>query len=86
LTAECGVAAVVIVGVQPVDELGAAFGVAAVEAGVGLFVRQRAVKSFYFSVGLWPIRSGASVLDTAQGIGEGVIGSKNRCPSTLSAQ
>jgi hypothetical protein len=50
LAAECGVAAVVIVGVQPGSELLAAFGVTGVEAGVGPFVGQGAVESLYFAI------------------------------------
>jgi hypothetical protein len=63
LAAECGVAAVVIVGVQPAGKLGAAFGVASVEPGVGPFVGQSAVKSLHFAVRLGSIRSGPAMFD-----------------------
>jgi hypothetical protein len=42
------VSAVVVVGVEPGWESVAAFGVGAVEAGVGPFVEQGAVESLYF--------------------------------------
>jgi hypothetical protein len=53
VAAECGVAAVVIVGVQPGGEGGDAFGFGAVGGGVGPFVEQGAVEPFDFAVGLW---------------------------------
>ena len=65
MAAECGVAAVVIVGVQPNGKFVAAFGVAGVETGVGPFVGQGAVKSLHFSVGLRPVRSRSAVLVAA---------------------
>lgn len=55
LTAECGVAAAVIVGVQPDGELVAAFIVAGVEPGVGSFVGQGSMESPHLAVGLWVI-------------------------------
>ena len=55
MAAECGVGAVVIVGMQPGGELLAAFGVGAVEPGICPFVGQGAVEAFDFAVGLWPI-------------------------------
>ena len=50
MAAECGVAAVVIVGVQPGGEVLAALVVAAVEACVGPFVCQCPVESLHFAV------------------------------------
>jgi hypothetical protein len=70
LAAERGVAAVMIAGVEADGELVAALAVAAVEPGVGPFVCQGAVKSLYLAVGLWPIWSGATVLDVAERIAE----------------
>ena len=64
MAAECGVAAVVIVGVQPFGEFGAAFGVASVEPCVCPFVGQSAVKSLYLAVGLGPIGPCAEVSDS----------------------
>ena len=72
MAAECGVAAVVIVGVQPDGKLVAALGVAGVKTGVGPFVSQGAVKSLHFSVGLRPVRPRSAVLDTLERIFEGV--------------
>ena len=63
MAAECGVAAVVIVGVQPVGKLDAAFGVASIKPRVGPFVGQSAVKSLYLAIGLGPIRAGATMFD-----------------------
>ena len=82
MAAECGVAAVMIVGVQPDGKFGAAFGIADVEAGVGPFVGQGAVEAFNFPVGLRTMRSDAAMLDrseciserVAQGVGLGVVG------------
>ncbi len=72
MTAECGVAAVVIAGVQPDRELLAAFGVAGVKPGVSPFVGQDAVKSLHLAVGLRPVRAGAPVLDAAKCVAEGM--------------
>ena len=72
MAAECGVAAVVIVGVQPARVLLAALFVAGVEPGVGPFVGQGAVEAFHFAVGLWPIGSGPAMLDVPECITEGV--------------
>ena len=72
MTAECGVTAVMIVGVQPAGEFGAAFGVAGVKAGVGPFVGQGAVKSFHFSVGLRSIGSGTAMFDAVERVAEAV--------------
>ena len=65
-------AAVVIVGVQPSGEFVAAFVVAEVEAGVGPFVGQGAVEAFDFAVGLWSVGTGSAVLDTTEGVAEGM--------------
>ena len=65
MAAECGVAAVVIVGVQPPRELVTAFEVAGVEAGVGPFVGQGAVEAFDFAVGLGSVGAGSAMLDLA---------------------
>ena len=70
MAAECGVAAVVIVGVEPVGEGIAPFGVAAVEAGVSPFVGQGAVESLHFAVGLGSVRSGPLVGDVAERFSE----------------
>ncbi len=70
MAAECGVAAVVIVGVQPAGELGAAFGVAAVKPCVGPFVGQGAVESLHLSVGLWAVGACSAVLDVAKSVPE----------------
>ena len=72
MAAECGVAAVVIVGVQPGREFVAAFCVVPVEAGIGPFVGQGAMKSLHFSVGLWSVGPGAAVFDATKGVGEDV--------------
>lgn len=61
MTAECGVAAAVIVVVEPFAECAAAFDVGAVEAGVGPFVGEGAVKSFDVAVGLASVGSGPSM-------------------------
>ena len=87
LAAECGVGAVVIVGVQPGGELGAAFDVAAVEPDVGPFVGQGAVEAFHLAV--------CFAADTVEFAGTRcwprrrrtpAIHSKSRCLSTLFAQ
>jgi hypothetical protein len=70
LAAEWGVAAVVIVDVWPGGEFLAAFGIAAVEAGVCPFVDQSAVESFDHSVGLGSVWPGAAVLNVAERFGE----------------
>ena len=72
MAAECGVAAVVIVGVQPDDEFVAAFGVAAVEPRVGPFVGQGAVESLHFAVGLGPIGPSPTMRDVTEHIAEGM--------------
>jgi hypothetical protein len=72
LAAECGVAAVVIVGVQPPGEFVASLGIAGVEAGIGPFVGQRAVEPLHFSVGLGPVWVGAAMFDVAQGVTKSV--------------
>jgi hypothetical protein len=66
VAAECDVAAVVIVGVQPVGEFFVAFAIAAVEPRVGLFVGQRAVKSLNLAVGLGPVGPCAPVFDSTE--------------------
>jgi hypothetical protein len=70
LAAQCGVAAVVIVGVQPSWQRLAPFGFAAVCLGVGPFVEQGAVEAFDLAVGLGPVGTGAFVGDAR--VGEGV--------------
>jgi hypothetical protein len=60
------VAPVVIVGVEPLSELFAAFGIAAVEVGVGPLVGQGAVKSLCLAVGLGPVRAGSAVFNPAE--------------------
>ena len=72
MAAECGVAAVVIVGVQPGGERLAAFDVAAVQAGVGPFVGQGSVKPFHFAVRLGPVRPGSAMFYSRKGAGEWV--------------
>ena len=52
VSAECVVAAVMIVGVQPVGERGTAVGLRPVRAGVGPFLEQGAVEPFDLAVGL----------------------------------
>jgi hypothetical protein len=47
-----------------------AFGVAAVELGVGPFVGQGAVESLHLAVRLWPIRSGSSMFNLAERVAE----------------
>ena len=61
-----------IVGVQPGREFVAAFCVVPVEAGIGPFVGQGAMKSLHFSVGLWSVGPGAAVFDATKGVGEDV--------------
>ena len=65
MAAECGVAAVVIVGVQPLGKLGAAFGVASVEPCISPFVGEGAMKSLYFAVGLRTVGPCPSMFDGA---------------------
>ena len=62
-----GVAAVVVLGVEPDRENAAPFGVGAVEAGVGPFVGEGAVD---LAIGLWPV--GAGPLVDRSGTGQGV--------------
>src|SRR5690349_8445786 len=52
---ECGVSAVMVVGVQPVWQGSAAFGVGAVGLGVGPFVEQGAVEPLHLAIGLRPV-------------------------------
>jgi hypothetical protein len=58
-----------------------AFGVAAVELGVGPFVGQGAMEALHFAVGLWPVRAGATTFDVAECVGERVR-TRNRVPQT----
>ena len=59
LSAECGVAAVMVVPVQEVWIGGGALGLAGVRVGVGPFLEQGAVEPLDFSVGLRSACSGA---------------------------
>ena len=72
MAAECGVAAVVIVGVQPSRELVAAFAVAGVEVGVGPLVGQGAVEAFDLTVGLGSVGAGSAMLDLTECVSERV--------------
>ncbi len=67
LAVECGVSAVVIVGVQPPRERFAALGFGPVGAGVGPFVEQGAVEAFDLAVGLRAVGPGAFVGDPGRG-------------------
>src|SRR5690606_37172525 len=67
--AECGVAAVMVVDVQPGRKRGAAFGLGGVGAGVGPFVQQGAVVALDLAVGLRPERAGALVGGPGRGQG-----------------
>ena len=60
-------AAVVIVGVEPGGERGAAFGFGPVGAGVGPFLEQGAVEPFDLAVGLWPVGPGSFMRDPVAG-------------------
>lgn len=64
---ECGVAAVVIVGVEEVGEGRDAFALAGVGAGVGPFLLQGAVEPLDLAVGLRPVGAGPLVLDPVLG-------------------
>ena len=84
LPAECGVASVVVVGVEEVWQGCASFGVAGVGAEVGPFVEQGAVEAFDLAVGLRPVGAGefAGRAEFGQGlapgdalaVGPGVVG------------
>ena len=62
-------AAMVIVGVQPVGEGCGAFGFAEVGADVGPFLEQGSVESLRLAVGLGPVGPGPSVCDAERGQG-----------------
>ena len=71
MAVECGLAAVVIVGVEPLVETGDAFVFGAVRAGVGPFLEHGPVQPFHLPVGLGPVGPGPFVGDgVAQGSGE----------------
>ena len=72
LAVECGVAAVVVVGVEEVCQGFGAFGVAGVRPLVGPFVEQGAVEAFDLAVGLRPVGPYAFVGDAGrcEGLGE----------------
>ena len=63
MAVECGVAAVVIVVMEPVGVGGCAFGFGAVHVGVGPFLEQGPVEPFDLAVGLGPVGPGTVVLD-----------------------
>jgi hypothetical protein len=63
LAAECGVAAMVIVVVEPVGEGGDAVGFGGVGVRVGPFVEQGPVEPLHLAVGLWPVGAGPFVAD-----------------------
>lgn len=70
VASECGVAAMVIVGVEPLGQCLAAVGFGSVGLGVGPFIEECAVVAFDLAVGLWPVGAGAFVDDA--GCGQGV--------------
>jgi hypothetical protein len=84
LAAERGVAAVVVVGVEPVWQGGAAFFAGVEDLGVGPFLKHGPVEAFCFAVGLGPVAAGEAGLraDLGQGlapgaaatVGQGVVG------------
>ena len=49
----------IVVGVQPVGQGGAALGFGSVAPGVGPFIGEGAVEAFHFAVGLGPVGAGA---------------------------
>jgi hypothetical protein len=55
VAAECGVGAVIVVGVQPAVKRRAAVAVGLIRLGVGPFFEQGAVEPFDLAVGLWPV-------------------------------
>ncbi|GGK25254.1 hypothetical protein GCM10011583_66570 [Streptomyces camponoticapitis] len=61
LALECGVSAVVIVGVEPVGVCLASFGLGAVGLRVSPFVEEGSVEPFDFPVRLGPVGAGAFV-------------------------
>jgi len=67
---ECGVAAVMIVGVEERLVGGDALALAGVGHGVGPFLGQGAVESLDLAVGLRPVGAGPLVLDRAEGFRE----------------
>ena len=81
---ECGVAAVVVVGVEEVCQGCCALVVRGVGPLVGPLLGQGAVETFDFAVGLWPVGAGelAGRADVGQGgflgqalaVGPGVVG------------
>ncbi len=71
MAAECGVSAVIVVGVEPVWQGGAALGFGGVGLGVGPFVREGAVEPFDLAVGLGPVGPGALVGDGQLDAGSG---------------
>src|SRR5580692_6175002 len=69
--AECGVSAVIVVGVEPVWQGVAAGGFGGVRLGVGPFVGPGAVEALDFAVGLGPVGAGPLVGDAELGAGCG---------------
>lgn len=70
MAAECGVAAMVIVGMQPARELRAPFGIAGVEPRICPFIGKGSVESLHLAVRLGSIGFGSTMFDLPECISE----------------